>query len=277
MELLMMSTRLAGAGLVSCILVACATPQLPTTNPADLKPPRPGLLPGYLPSKALADSLALLPPPPAPGTAAQAADEEAYRASRRSQNTPRWQLAEADAELGFPKASATFSCALGVPISAEATPHLNMLLRRTLADVGLATYRAKDHYQRQRPFVAGNDAICTPEDEAKLRKDGSYPSGHASAGWGWALVLAELAPERVDAIVQRGYAFGQSRVVCGVHWQSDVNAGRLVASAVVAQLHANAEFEAQLGEARKEVAAERAAGASPAVDCAAEATALGAK
>jgi acid phosphatase (class A) len=152
-----------------------------------------------------------------------------------------------------------------------------MLLRRTLTDVGQATYRAKDHYRRQRPFMAGNDAICTPKDEATLRKDGSYPSGHASVGWGWALVLAEVAPERVDALVQRGYAFGQSRVVCGVHWQSDVNAGRLVGSAVVAQLHANAEFEAQLVEARKEVAAESAAGVKPAVDCATEAAALEAK
>ena len=39
-------------------------------------------------------------------------------------------------------------------ISEQATPNLNMLLRRTLTDAGLATYKAKNHYQRTRPFVA---------------------------------------------------------------------------------------------------------------------------
>ena len=60
-----------------------------------------------------------------------------------------------------------------------------------------------------------------------------------------------MVPDRADAIIQRGYQFGQNRIQCGVHWQSDVDAGRLVGAAVVAQLHANADFNAQLAEARK--------------------------
>ena len=32
--------------------------------------------------------------------------------------------------------------------------------------------------------------ICTPEKEQSLRAQGSYPSGHTSIGWAWALVLA---------------------------------------------------------------------------------------
>jgi acid phosphatase (class A) len=122
--------------------------------------------------------------------------------------------------------------------------------------------------------MAANDAICTPSEEASLRKDGSYPSGHAALGWAWGLVLTEVAPERANALAQRAYAFGQSRVVCGVHWQSDVDTGRLVASVAVAQLHANAEFNAQLAEARKEYLASRAAGAAAPESCALEAAAL---
>ena len=101
-------------------------------------------------------------------------------------------------------------------------------------------------------------------EEASLRKDGSYPSGHAALGWAWGLVLTEVAPERANAVVQRARDFGQSRTVCGVHWQSDVDAGQLVASAVVAQLHGVADFNEQLALARKEVAAARAGGSAPA-------------
>ncbi len=133
-------------------------------------------------------------------------------------------MAVSDADLSFPHAAATFSCALGVPVSQAETPNLNMLLRRTLADAGLATYKAKTHYQRTRPFVRFSAPSCTPADEAFLAKDGSYPSGHSAVGWAWALMLTELAPERADAILARGRAFGQSRAICGVHWQSDVEA-----------------------------------------------------
>lgn len=247
----------------------------PPTDPAELKSPRPGFVPGYLPNGAWVDSQALLPAPPAAGSATQTADDAAYTASRKFKDSPRWQLAAADAVLKFPKAAETFQCALGVAISAETTPHLNMLLRRTLADVGLATYKAKDFYKRQRPFMAANDATCTPQEEAGLRKDGSYPSGHAALGWAWGLVLTEVAPDRSNALIQRAQAFGQSRVVCGVHWQSDVDAGRLVASAVVAQLHSNADFNEQLALARQELTAARNAKATPVADCALESQALG--
>ena len=87
-------------------------------------------------------------------------------------------------------------------------------------------------------------------------------------------------PERANALIQRGHAFAQSRAICGVHWQSDVQAGMLVGAGVVAQLHNNADFNAQLGAARQEVAAARANNANNATnatlaqDCAAEAAAL---
>ena len=65
--------------------------------------------------------------------------------------------------------------------------------RGALADAGLATSSAKKRYQRTRPFVYNQQPSCTPEDEAKLAADGSYPSGHSALGWGWALLLAGTA------------------------------------------------------------------------------------
>ncbi|MBS0341413.1 MAG: phosphatase PAP2 family protein [Proteobacteria bacterium] len=201
-------------------------------------------------------------------------DKEAFRRLAALRSTPRGAIAVQDANLRFPAAAGTFGCALGVRISEQDTPHLNMLLRRTLADAGIATYKAKDHYQRSRPFVVMSTQSCTPKEEAVLAKDGSYPSGHAALGWAWALVLTEVAPDRADALLQRGRAFAQSRAICGVHWKSDVEAGRLMGAATVARLHTNQVFEAQLNLAREEVARARQAGLAPAGDCAAEAQAL---
>ena len=99
------------------------------------------------------------------------------------------------------------------------------------------------------PFLA-----CAPVREA-LRNSGSYPSGHSASGWAWALTLAELRPDSADAILRRGREFGESRVVCGVHWPSDVVAGRMLGSATVAALHAREDFREMLQDSRAELSA----------------------
>ena len=271
-----LSLRAAAAAAAAALLAGCQTPPAPPpTSPDAVGQIRKGsgYLNGYLERKQLPDSLALLPPPPAAGSAQQAADLDTYRSTRALRDTPRWALAAKDANLHFPAAASTFECALRLPISQQATPHLNMLLRRTLVDAGLATYAAKDNHQRQRPFAAAGGASCTPAEEAALAKDGSYPSGHAAIGWAWALVLTQAAPQHTDALLQRGVAFGQSRVICGVHWQSDVEAGRSIGAATVARLQSDATFNAQLALARDEIASAQAQAAKPSADCAAEAPA----
>ena len=245
-----------------------------SSAPTPVPEVRPGVLAGYLPMTELPDSLALVPPPPAEGTAAKAADVEAYKTTRALRDTARWKLATQDADLTFPNAAGTYSCAVGAPITEAETPKLYLLLRRALADGGAATGAAKRNYKRTRPFVELSEGSCSPGDEAYLRNDGSYPSGHSSLGWTWALLLAELAPDRDDAILARGFAYGQSRVICGVHWQSDVNAGRVVGSGVVARLHNDPTFRADFEAARQELAAVRSKQLPPSRDCAAEATAL---
>jgi len=274
--------RAAWRGTLSVFAVAaflacaygCAS-QGPISRAGDVPELRPGVLAGYLPADQRPDSLRLVPPPPAPGSQALAADEEAARANLAKAGTPRWQLAVEDANLKFPQAAETFSCALGVPINERDTPQLYLLLRRSLVDAGLSTYRAKEHYRRQRPFLVNHLPTCTPDDVAKLAKDGSYPSGHNAAGWAWALILTEVDPERADAILARGLAYGQSRLACNVHWQSDANQGRIMGAATVARLHADPTFRANLAAARTEVAAARAKGLKPTRDCAAERAALG--
>jgi acid phosphatase (class A) len=259
--------------LAIAITAGCASTKQ-QSGPMAVPEIHPGILAGYLQPEELPNSLDLVPPPPAEGSAALAFDEEVSRRSLALRGTPRWDLAAADAELMFPEAAGTFSCALGIPITESDTPHIYMLLRRTLADAGLSTYSAKNHYQRQRPFMVNNAPICTPDEEELLRKDGSYPSGHTAIGWAWALILSEIAPERADAILARGRAFGESRIVCNVHWHSDVVEGQFMGAAAVARLHADPAFQAELEAAKTEFAAARAKGLEPSRDCGVEIEAL---
>jgi len=234
----------------------------------------PGHVVGYLPADAVPDSLAILPPPPQAGSAALALDQDTSRRSFALRDSARWHLATSDADLKFPHAAGTYSCAANAPITESDTPRLYQLLRRTLNDLGRTTAAAKNHYMRTRPFALNNEPLCTPQDRAHLLKSGSYPSGHTTAGWGWALILAEIVPDRADAILVRGRAFGESRIVCNAHWQSDVQQGFVLAATTVARLHAEPAFRTDLEAAKAELATVRAKGLKPQRDCAAEAAAL---
>lgn len=258
---------IAAAGMM---LTACAAQQ-----PPEVPEIRPGILQGYLMPASMPDSLALLPAPPEPGSAADRLDIAVSDASLELNGTARWRLAQRDNDLHFPEAAGTFSCALGTSITETETPYLYRMLRRTLADAGLATYGAKNHYVRERPFLENHGPVCVPDDDkTMLANDGSYPSGHTSVGWAWALLLAELAPDHANMVLARGWAFGQSRVVCNVHWQSDVLMGRVVGAGVVAMLHANDEFRSDFARARRELESVRKQGLAPQRDCIEEAEAL---
>ncbi|MGP0092726.1 MAG: acid phosphatase [Xanthobacteraceae bacterium] len=265
-----------GAAAVFSIVIAGVQPSINVAQAQSTAVPeiRPGILAGYLSSKALPNSLALLPSPPTAGSAALALDEEFSRKSLDLRGTPSWMLAAEDADLTFPHAAGTFSCALNVPITEQDTPRLYVLMRRSLVDAGLSTRMAKDHYSRARPFVVNKEPICTPGEEKQLANDGSYPSGHTAIGWAWALILSEIAPDQSDAILARGRAFGQSRVVCNVHWESDVIEGQFIGAGAAARLHADSTFLADLEAAKAELAVARAKGLKPTRDCDAEAAAM---
>lgn len=244
------------------------------SKPAAVPEVHPGYLAGYLPREALPNSLALLPPPPAGGSPALAYDEEISRKALTQRGTPRWTLANEDANTMFPQAAGTFSCALNAPITEQDTPHLYMLLRRAMMDAATSTNIAKDHYHRTRPFTTNKGPICPTDEGKSYLKGGSYPSGHTAVGWAWALILSEISPEQADAILARGRIFGENRMICNVHWQSDVIEGRAMGSATIARLHADPTFRADLEAAKAEITAVRAKGLKPQRDCAAEAAAM---
>ena len=239
--------------LAGLIFISSCAPQAKTSLQKDLKEVQPGILEGYLELRELPNSLFLLPPPPENESTAFLLDQEIARHYVAMEDGPRKEQAVKDAVLHFPEATEAFNVVLDINISAETTPLLYIILQRTLADAGLSTYTAKNHYMRERPFMLNDTPTCSPESEEYLRKDGSYPSGHTAIGWAWALILAEVFPEKSNVILERGKEFGISRNVCNVHWHSDVVAGRTMGSATVARLHADEDFLVDLEAAKKEI------------------------
>ena len=206
----------------------------------------------YFAADEVLDSGTLLPAPPQEGSTLFANDKAKYEEGLSLRQTPRGDIAAADADQK--KVHEAFAEAFGHPISAEKTPALYALVNRVGRECRRATHAAKRLHSRIRPYVMYKANTCFRKTEDVLRNTGSYPSGHSSNGWGVALVLAEINPARKDALFARGYEYGQSRVICGYHWQSDVDAARLIASACVAMLHANPHFVDDLNKAREEFA-----------------------
>lgn len=227
---------------------------------------------GYLTSRTLPASRDVLPPPPAPGSPGEALDRAAFFTTRQLKGTPRWDLAVQDARYSPKAFLASFSCVLGFQLDESNAPTLLRVFNRLRSDVGAAVESAKSAYKHPRPFLGTGQPICENSSDY-LKASWSYPSGHATIGWTSGLLLAELVPELSAPLMARARAYGESRVVCGVHTVSDVEAGRTVGAVLVAALHGSDEFKAELERARREVSAAREAARAPVHEearCAAE-------
>ena len=199
------------------------------------------------------NSFLLLPPPPDGASITFLNDQARYNWGKTMRNTPRGDQAVTDARVSGNGVPEAFSEAFGIEISEDETPEIIKLIIGMREDAGdLGTREAKDYYNRQRPFSFYEEDTCNPEQQQELSTNGSYPSGHTSIGWATALVLAEINPERQNEILKRGYEMGESRVICGYHFQSDVDAGRITGAVTVARLHADPAFQEQLSKAKAE-------------------------
>ena len=206
-----------------------------------------------LDSLQMPNAVHFLPPPPDTASAAFQYDRAQYRWGKEQRKDPvRLVIAVGDAIWSVDNICKIYSGVLGIDISQENTPAIYRMLTLGLLTTDQAGKLPKNHYMRTRPYVFFNEPTIYPSDEKWLRTNGSYPSGHTILGWSAALLLTEMAPDKADTILARGYMYGQSRVIAGYHWQSDVDAARLVASAAVARLHADKRFIKLMKKARKE-------------------------
>lgn len=181
---------------------------------------------------------------------------------------PRWTLAQSDDNLSIAGLLHAFRCALGLTLTPENAPKLVALLSRANSDAYAAAAAIKIRYRHKRPFqVAEGDVCLSAPGKAALERSPDYPSGHTALSWETGLVLAELAPEAAADVLARARAFGQSRVVCGVHNASAVEAGWMTAASVFAMQQSSPEFHRDLEAARSELAELRARSKSKPAAC----------
>jgi acid phosphatase (class A) len=208
--------------------------------------------PGYLVGSSIPDLIRILPATPKPGSARDNADRQVFRETRALADSKRWKLAQREDKLSVAALLSALRCSVGVGLTANNAPRLVNLLARVFTDSMNATEPAKEHFQRKRPFLVDEGPICivaTPE----FAKTPDYPSSHTTISWAFGLILSEIEPENTTQILARARTFGESRVVCGVHDVDAIEAGRIAGSAVVAALHGNREFRADLESARVEI------------------------
>lgn len=208
---------------------------------------------GYLAPTARPNLTAVLAPPPEPGSPRDRANAELFRETRVLEGSPRWELAAQDVR-GYMYDH--FLDALDMRLTEDEAPVLTALLNRAGNDRAVVG-EAKTHWDTRRPYLGTDLPICEAKSD-HLAGNPDYPSGHAAHGMHVAMILAELAPWRADALYARGREFAESRYVCGSHSYSAAEAGILSGAVIYGAEQASEIFRRDMEMARAEMRTARA-------------------
>ncbi len=190
------------------------------------------------------DWASILPGPPVDGSAehqAEIAQMLQLQERRTAEDVAR---CRSEVDLSF----ASVADVLGDNFKEHLLPQTAALLAQTQVDTHLMLVDAKKNWHRVRPPKA--DSRIHPC--VKMETNGSYPSGHAAQGVIWATVLAEIYPERRDALMARGRQIGEDRVIGGIHYPSDVRDGQVLGEAIAKKLLESGDFQVGLELAKYE-------------------------
>jgi acid phosphatase (class A) len=192
------------------------------------------------------DGVALLAPPPSPGSAEEAADLASARAVFKARTPTEEARAIKDASLSI----FLFTPAIGPFFQPGRFPKTEALFQKVRKDISEPLDQTKDHWKRRRPYQL-DPQLTLGRPETSF----GYPSGHATRGTVQALLLAELFPEQKDAILAIGRDIGWDRVLIGKHFPTDIHAARVLGQAMARELLASPAFQRDLADARAELAA----------------------
>jgi acid phosphatase (class A) len=211
----------------------------------------------YFTKAELPDMTKILPPYPEFESARFVADQSQHLWGKlMRQDEARAAQAQRDAVYSMQTVIDEMGPLFGLEITKEDTPEIYSILQDVCASCDSIYSGAKAKFNRQRPYAYYDEGTLIPEKEEKHRYEGSYPSGHTVFFWTSALLLADInqSPKAMEGLLARGYEFGQSRVIAGYHWQSDVDAGRMAGSVLYQLIRNHERFIGQLAKARAEFA-----------------------
>ncbi|MFI5380819.1 MAG: phosphatase PAP2 family protein [Tepidisphaerales bacterium] len=211
----------------------------PTTVPATTRPALHFLAP------ASVDVARLLPMPPRPDTDEARCELRVVRQLSETRKPAEVERAVAEAKLGM----SAFAPVVGPWFTPERLPLVDELLKLAQADSKYFSATGKAYFSRKRP---PDEVRVKPADNDKDER--SYPSGHATRGILMAWIIAELDPDHRDALMDRAREIGWDRVIAGVHYPSDIVAGRVLGQALAQEMDANPEFQRELAAAKAEFA-----------------------
>lgn len=204
----------------------------------------------YFTTEEMPDLIQCLPAPPDSLSAAYTYDIMRYLWGKTQRQDPeRAAMVRRDAVWTYEALIAEFCGPFGMVISKEATPEIWKVLETSLATVDQIRIAPKAYFHRKRPFEVFGEKTFTGEDE-ELSGEGSYPSGHTIRSWLVAQLLSEINPDAANKIYARAWLYGESRVIAGAHWQSDVDNSRLAASIGYTRLQTSPLFQEQMAQAQ---------------------------
>lgn len=207
----------------------------------------------YIPEDEMPDVVRIVPAPPVDPSPDFDHDILRYMWGKQQRKDPdRLAMAVRDAVWSLDTTLVILGEPFGLEISREKTPAIYEVLTRGVTTIEVIRFKPKAHYFRIRPFAYFQEPSIFPQDDEWLATEGSYPSGHTIRAWACALVMAQINPASAEAVFARAWLSGESRVISGCHWQSDVDASRPVAGMGFSRLQTSSEFQRDMAFAREE-------------------------
>jgi acid phosphatase (class A) len=189
------------------------------------------------------------PPPPAPGSVAEQTDLQAELAAQTSRTPAR--IAEANTDAGY--SVQLFTTLIVPPITPQSDPRTFLFFDRLNKQIAKVVGDSKEHWHRPRPY------LTHAEIHPLFQANGySYPSGHSTHSFAFAVILGQLFPDKAAAFIDRAHQIAQSRVDAGVHYTSDIREGEVVGHEIAKELLAKPTFMAELNAAKAELAGKKA-------------------
>jgi acid phosphatase (class A) len=194
-----------------------------------------------------AEFVAIFAEPPAPGSTVTRRELDELIDLQRTRTETEVAAARRDRKTEIER----FYVALGFPEGAEPRlPSLVELAARVEDDFRPYVRDVKEHFRRLRPYEIEPELKPCIDN---VRGDLSYPSGHATFGHVMAYLLRDMVPERESQLIARADEFARQRMVCGVHFRSDIEAGRLGAKWLMERFGESADFRAASESASREL------------------------